>query len=182
MLHYILVFLTYILFIAAACDDKYRVKADFKLSVPIITCALHVFLLTFLYEKLLVSILLNKIHSHDGYILFSAIGSGVYTILFFAGLVVIGYLMACPLPNRVTIIVFIISLILNIYLITKATGYYYEEMLKNMGNGIFDNFYSSLSTTKRPAVSDTLLNLKWIVMIIPGVAYLIQLITNKSED
>ena len=177
-MHYILVFLTYILFFAVACDTKYRVKAEFELSAPIIIGVIHIFLLTFLYEKFLVYILLNKIHSHDSYILFSAIGSGVYTILFFIGLLVIGYLIACPAPNRLTFIIFIISLILNIYLITKATNYYYDEMSKNIGDHIFDNFYISLTTTKRPAISDKLLNLKWIVMIIPGISYLIQIITN----
>ena len=182
MLHYILVFLSYILFFIIACDDKHRVKAEYNLSTPIIIGAIHIFLLTFLYEKLLVSILLNKIHSHEGYILFSAIGSGVYTILFFAGLLLLGYLMACPGPNKLTVIIFIVSLILNIYLITKATGYYYDAMLQNIEGDIFSNFYSSLSTTVRPAISDTLLNLKWIVMIIPGISYLIRVITYKNED
>ena len=65
MLHYILVFLSYILFFIIACDDKHRVKAEYNLSTPIIIGAIHIFLLTFLYEKLLVSILLNKVHSHE---------------------------------------------------------------------------------------------------------------------
>ncbi|MBO4864874.1 MAG: hypothetical protein J5517_10960 [Eubacterium sp.] len=175
MLHYILIFLTYLLFIGIACDPKFRNNSGVELRVPIIFGAIYIFMLTVLYEKLLVYILLNHIHSHEGYIAFSAIGSGLYSIFYFAGLIILGRLMACPTPNMWTIIVFVIALIANIYLITRATGLYYDAMLKNFGDDIFNNFYISLSETKRPDIANTFLNLKWIVMIIPSVFYQFQI-------
>ena len=184
MLHYILIILAYSLFIGIIYDQKKGGKMGgdtVDWTVPIGFGAIYFFCLTFLYEKLLQYILLKRVGSYEGYTLFSAVGSGVYLILFFFGLIMLGILMDCKLPNIWTILVFIISLVINVILITKSTNLYYEAMKVNFGDHIFEDFYTSLSKTTRPDMANTLLNLKWIVMICPGVFYLIQLLIKKKN-
>ena len=182
MLHYILIFLVYVIFIAlvnAHNHGRNNTNVAGLSTVIFLGIAIFVFL-TVLYEKILVIILLHNVSSHAGYIAFSAIASGLYMILFFAGLVILADLMGRSFPNIWTIIVFIISLIINIILITKATSIYYDEMIKNFGDHVFENFYESLSKTDRGNTANALLNLKWIVMAVPGVFYLFQLLNTDD--
>ena len=182
MLHYILVFLVYGVFIALLHIHKHgrddTNSAD--LSKVILIAIIIILMLTVLYEKFLVFVLLHNVHSHTGYIMFSAVGSGLYMILFFIGLIVIANLMGRNTPDKWTIMFFIISLIANIFLVTRATGIYYEEMVKNFGDRIFDDFYKSLSTTNRTDTANALLNLKWMVMAVPAGFYLYQLLTTDD--
>ena len=182
MLHYILVFLVYGVFIALLHFHKHG-RDDTNsanLTTVIIIGIAIILLLTVLYEKFLVFVLLHNVSSHASYITFSAVGSGLYMILFFIGLIVIANLMGRNTPNKWIIIVFIISLIANIFLVTRATGIYYEEMIKNIGTNLFDNFYEALSTTYKTDTANALLNLKWIVMAVPAVFYLYQLLTTDD--
>ena len=178
MFHILLVIISYICFNVIVYDVKTKREGGLTIapSVLLFFSGIHIILLTVVYEQLLVHILLHNVHSYKGYILFSAIGSGLYMIFFFIGLMILGKLMECPLPNIWTILILIIALAANVMLITKATNLYYEEMFKNFGEDIFINFYKSLSETERPDTANTLLNLKWLVMIIPGIAYLVQIL------
>ena len=184
MFHILLVIISYVVFIALIYDMKTKRDGGLSIepSVLLLFSVVHILLLTVVYEQLLMHILLHKVDSYGGYISFAAVGSGVYMIFYFAGLMIIGKLTGCPLPNLWTLIVFIISLAVNVLLITKATNIYYDEMIRNFSETVFTDFYKSLSGTTRPALANTLLNLKWLVMIIPGVVYLIQILKNKKND
>ena len=185
MLHYILIIFSYSLFIGIICDQKRSGKMGrdtVNWSTTIAFGAIYFFCLTYVYEKLLQHILLNRINSYKGYILFSGASSGIYCILFFLGIIILGKAMICELPNVWTWLVFLISIIINVTLIIKAVDLYYEAMVKAFGENVFDDLYTSLSKTKRPDLTNTLLNLKWIVMICPCAAYLIQLLRSHSDN
>lgn len=58
----------------------------------------------------------------------------------------------------------------------------YTEMVKKFGDAVFEDFYITLSETARTDTANRLLNLKWIVMCIPSVFYIIQISKDLKED
>ena len=179
MYHFLLIIWTYAIFIGVIYDLKRKRKIDGDYVDPPISITfaiIYLIILTALYEKLLQFILLNKIDSYGEYISFSPIGSGIYMILFFLGLVILGKLLGCPAPNLWTIITFLVMLTINIFIMLKSTNIYYDILVKEMGNNLFDNFYDSLIHTERLDIVNTLLNIKWTVMIVPGLFYLGQIL------
>lgn len=178
MLHYILIFFTYAGFLVIVFNLKNGYRAD-KNTVnwppAVLFGGIYFILLTALYEKSLVYILLNKVNSQSSFIAFSTIGSGMYMILFSIGTLVLSKLTLCKAPNIWTYIVFIIGLIINITLMFHVANLNYAEMVKNFGDTVFEDFYFTLSQTKRTNSANLLLDLKWIVMCIPSVFYIIQI-------
>ena len=58
----------------------------------------------------------------------------------------------------------------------------YAEMVKNFGDAVFEDFYTTLSHTTRTDTANSLLDLKWIVMCIPSVFYIIQIVKDLREN
>ena len=178
MLHYILIFLIYAGFLVIVFELKNGYRAD-KNTVnwppAVFFGGIYFILLTALYEKILVFILLNKVNSHGSFLAFSTIGSGMYMILFSLGTLALSKLTLCKSPDIWTYIVFIIGLIINVSLMYRVATLNYTEMVKNFGDTVFENFYITLSGTKRTDTANALLDLKWIVMCIPSVFYIIQI-------
>ena len=185
MLHYILIFITYAGFLGIIFELKNGYRAD-KNTVnwppAVFFGGVYFILLTALYEKLLVFILLNKVNSHGSFLAFSTIGSGMYMVLFSFGTFVLSKLMLCKSPDMWTYIIFIICLFINVTLMYRVATLNYAEMVKNFGDAVFENFYVTLSETTRTNTANLLLDLKWIVMCIPSVFYIIQITKDLREN
>ena len=185
MLHYILMFLIYAGFLGIVFDLKKGYRAD-KNTVywppAVFFGGMYFILLTILYEKLLVYILLNMVNSHGSFLAFSTIGSGMYMVLFSIGTLALSKLTLCKSPDMWTYIVFVIGLIINVTLMFEVATLNHAEMVKNFGDAIFEDFYITLSETARTDTANRLLDLKWIVMCIPSVFYIIQLAKNLDEN
>lgn len=178
MLHYILIFIIYAgsLGIVFYLKDCYRAdKNTVSWSPTVFFGCIYFILLTALYEKILVLILLNAVNSYGSYLAFSTIGSGMYMVLFSFGTLALSKLMLCKSPDMWTYIVFIIGLFINVTLMFNVANLNYAEMVKNFGDAVFENFYATLSQTTRTNTANLLLDLKWIVMCIPSVFYIIQI-------
>ncbi len=183
MLHYLLVIISYIGFIGLVYAIKIKPEQrSVRLAVPVTFGIFCIFFLNIVYESILQFALLHNVKSHAAYISFAAIGSGLYMIFYFAGLVILANMMECDLPNLWTIIFFVITLVINIILMTKSSSIMYEEIYSIFGSNTFDNLYETLSQTTRPAAANMLLNLKWIVMICPGVFYLMQVLSKRTSE
>ena len=184
MLHYILIFIIYTGFLVIVFDLKNGYRADKNtvnwLPAVFFGC-IYFILLTALYEKLLVFILLNAVNSHGSFLAFSTIGSGMYMVLFSFGTLVLSKLTLCKNPDMWTYIVFMIGLFINVTLMFNVATLNYAEMIKNFGDAVFENFYITLSQTKRTDTANSLLDLKWIVMCIPSVFYIIQIVKDLKE-
>jgi hypothetical protein len=143
MLHYILIFLIYAGFLGIVFELKKGYRAD-KNTVnwppAVLFGGIYFILLTVLYEKLLIFILLNKINSHSTFLTFSTIGSGMYMILFSFGTFVLSKLTLCKSPDLWTYIVFVIGLFINVTLMFKVATLNYAEMVNNFGDAVFEDF------------------------------------------
>ena len=184
MLHYILVFIVYAGFLGIVFQLKEGYRADKNVvdwKPTVIFAIVYFILLTALYEKILVTILLNAVKNHGSFMAFDMIGSGLYMILLSAGTLILGKFMLCKKPNMWTYIIFVIALIINVAIMKKVAALNYAAMVDKFGDAVFEDFYTSLSQTKRPKLSDTLLNLKWGVMIIPSVFYIGQIIRDCKK-
>ena len=185
MLHYILIFFIYAGFLGIVFDLKKGYRAD-KNTVnwpsSVFFGCIYFVLLTALYEKFLVFILLNMVNSHSRFLAFSTLGSGMYMILFSFGTLTLSRLTLCKAPDIWTYIVFIICLFINVTLMYSVATLNYAEMVKNFGDAVFEDFYIALSKTTRTDTANSLLDLKWIVMYIPSVFYLIQIVKDLKEN
>ena len=176
MFHFLLILISYTCFIGLIYGTKRKNNEheSIRLSVTLFWFALIIFALVIVYESVLQHILLHNVSSHTGFIAFAGIGSGLYMILYFAGLIILGGFLQCKLPNKWTIIFFVIALIINILLMVKSSSLYYAEIEKVFGSKTFQDLFVAMSQTKRTDTANFLLNLKWIVMISPGVFYMMQ--------
>lgn len=185
MLHYILIFLIYAGFLGVVFDLKQGYRAD-KNTVDwppaVLFGGLYFILLTVLYEKFLVYILLNMVYSHGTFLVFSTIGSGMYMVLFSFGTLALSKFTMCKKPDLWTYIVFAIGLFINVTLMFKVATLNYAEMVKKFGDAVFEDFYITLSETARTDTANRLLNLKWIIMCIPNVFYIIQIAKDLKEE
>ncbi|SEQ88938.1 hypothetical protein SAMN02910369_02625 [Lachnospiraceae bacterium NE2001] len=185
MLHYILIFFIYAGFLGTVFNLKEGYRAD-KNTVnwppAVLFGGVYFILLTILYEKFLVYILLNMVNSLGTFLAFSTIGSGMYMVLFSFGTLALSKLTLCKSPDLWTYIVFVIGLIINVTLMFKVATLNYAEMVKNFGDAVFEDFYLSLSETTRTDTANKLLDLKWIVMCIPSVFYIIQIAKGLKKD
>ncbi len=185
MLHYILVLVIYAGFLGIIFNLKKGYRAD-KNTVnwppAVLFACIYFVLLTALYEKFLVFILLNVVNSHGSFLAFSTIGSGIYMVLFSFGMVALSKLTECKSPDMWTYIVFITGLAINVTLMFNVATLNYAEMVKNFGDAVFEDFYTTLSKTTRTDTANRLLDLKWIVMCIPSVFYIYQIIKNIKDN
>ena len=185
MLHYILIFFIYAGFLGTVFNLKEGYRAD-KNTVnwppAVLFGGVYFILLTILYEKFLVYILLNMVNSLGTFLAFSTIGSGMYMVLFSFGTLALSKLTLCKSPNLWTYIVFVIGLFINVTLMFKVATLNYAEMVNNFGDAVFEDFYLSLSETTRTDTANRLLDLKWIVMCIPSVFYIIQIAKDLKDD
>ena len=185
MLHYILIFFIYAGFLGTVFNLKEGYRAD-KNTVnwppAVLFGGIYFILLTVLYEKFLVYILLNMVNSHGTFLAFSTIGSGMYMVLFSFGTLALSKLTLCKSPDLWTYTIFVIGLFINVTLMFKVATLNYAEMVKNFGDAVFEDFYLSLSETTRTDTANRLLDLKWIVMCIPSVFYIIQIAKDLKED
>ncbi len=185
MLHYILIFIIYVGFLGIVFNLKNGYRAD-KNTVnwppAVFFGCIYFILLTALYEKILVSILLNSVNSYSSFLAFSTIGSGTYMILFSLGTLALSKLMLCKSPDMRTYIVFIIGLFINVTLMYRVANLNYTEIVKNFGDAVFENFYVTLSQTTRTSTANLLLDLKWIVMCVPSVFYIFQITKDLREN
>ena len=181
MLHYILVFLSYIAFIGIinSVKSKSNTGEQILLSKPIGFGMIFLLLLTGAYEIILLRIIGFKVSTKNAYITMSVIGSALYAVLFFVGLLIIAKLMKCKAANGITYCIFVLALIFNIAMVMYIARINYDAIENQFSNGM--SFFDAISTVDDLKFANILSNIKWIIMIVPGVVYLVQIIKDLKK-
>lgn len=182
MLHYFLVILVYAGFIGIvyAHKNKSGMGGRISLSLPLSFYVLYLVILFSVYERFLTYLILNKVDSRSSYIATCAAESGGYVILFFIGIVILGMMLGAKNPDIWTYVVLIAVLILNVLLVVRAANIHFDEMELSFGEKVFEDFYKTLSENRVEGLVQRLYNIKWIVMVIPGIFYICQILRIKE--
>lgn len=177
MLHYFLVILVYAGFIGIvyAHKNKSGMGSRISLSLPLSFYVLYLVILFSVYERFLTYLILNKVDSRSSYIATCAAGSGGYVILFFIGIVILGMMLGAMNPDFWTYTVLGIVLFINVLLVVRAANIHFDEMKLMFGEKVFDDFYKTLSENRVDGLVKRLYNIKWTVMVIPGIFYMYQI-------
>ena len=182
MLHYFLVILVYAGFIGIvyAHKNKSGMGSRISLSLPLSFYVLYLIILFAVYERILTYLILNKVDSRSSYIATCAAGSGGYVILFFIGIVILGMMLGAKNPDIWTYVVLIAVLILNVLLVVRAANIHFDEMELSFGEKVFEDFYKTLSENRVEGLVQRLYNIKWTVMVVPGIFYICQILRIKE--
>jgi hypothetical protein len=105
-----------------------------------------------------------------------AVGSGGYVVLFFIGITILGMMLGAKNPDIWTYTVLAITVLINVMLVVKAANIHFDEMELMFGEKVFDDFYKTLSENRVQGLVKQLYNIKWTVMVVPGIFYIYQIL------
>ena len=97
-------------------------------------------------------------------------------ILFFIGIVILGMMLGAKNPDVWTYTVLAITLFINVLLVVRAANLHFAEMELMFGDKVFEDFYKTLSENRVEGLVKSLYNIKWTVMVIPGIFYIYQIL------